>query len=235
MATKINNSTVLLSILLIVIITNFGYSQNSDLANWTTIALEYKLNKKWNFGIEEQLRLKEDISTIDKYFTQLNAEYSVSKKFTLGAGIRYIKENDTEGNIQGYENHFRFNADASYKHKINDFTLKYRFRYQNKNELGVSNSEGDYANQHIRFKTAIDYNFKNWKLDPEFSAEIFNHFEEGEKNGFDKYRLTLGTDYKFKKLGKISLFYRIEKELNKSIPKTTNIIGLKYTYTIHNK
>lgn len=235
MATKINNSTVLLSILLIVIITNFGYSQNSDLANWTTIGLEYKLNKKWSFGIEEQLRIKEDISTIDEYFTQLNAEYSISKKFTLGAGLRYIKENDTDGNIQGYENHFRFNVDASYKHKINDFTLKYRLRYQNKNELGVSNSDGDYANQHLRFKTAIEYNFKNWKLDPKFSAEIFNHFEEGEKNGFDKYRLTLGTDYKLKNAGTINLFYSIEKELNESIPKTTNIIGLKYTYTIKNK
>tara|TARA_R110001583_G_scaffold160872_1_gene312778 strand:+ start:53133 stop:53840 length:708 start_codon:yes stop_codon:yes gene_type:complete len=235
MATKINKSTVLLSILLIVIITNFGYSQNSDLANWTTVGLEYELNKKWNFGIEEQLRLKEDISTIDEYFTQLSAEYSISKKFTLGAGLRYIKENDTEGNIQGYENHFRFNADASYKHKINNFTLKYRLRYQNKNELGVSNSEGDYANQHIRFKTAIDYNFKNWKLDPKFSAEIFNHFEEGKTNGYDKYRLTFGTEYKLKNAGKINLFYRIEKELNESIPKTTNIIGLKYTYTIKNK
>ena len=235
MANKINKSTVLLSILLIIIISNIGYSQTSDLSNWTTIGLEYKLNKKWNFGIEEQLRLKEDISTIDEYFTQLNAEYSVSKNFTLGAGLRYIKENDTEGNIQGYENHFRFNADASYKHKINNFKIKYRLRYQNKNELGVSNSEGDYANQHIRFKTAIGYNFKNWKLDPKFSAEIFNHFEEGKQNGYDKYRLTLGTEYKLKNAGKINLFYRIEKELNESIPKTTNIIGLKYTYTINNK
>lgn len=235
MANKKNKVTIVISILLIVITSNIGYSQKSDLKNWTTIGLEYRLNKKWNFGIEEQLRLKENISTIDEYFTQLITEYSVSKNFIIGAGLRYIKENDNEGKIQGYENHFRFNLDASYKHKLDNFSLKYRLRYQNKNELGVGNSEGDYANQHIRFKTAIDYNFKNWKLDPKFSAEIFNHFEEGEKNGFDKYRLTLGTDYKLKNLGKVSLFYRIEKELNESIPKTTNIIGLKYTYIINNK
>ncbi len=235
MANKKNKATITISILIIVITSNISYSQNSDLANWTTIGLEYKLNKKWDFGLEEQLRLKENISTIDEYFTQFNTEYSVSKNFTLGAGLRYIKENDNEGNIQGYENHFRFNADVSYKHKINDFTLKYRLRYQNKNELGISSSEGDYANQHIRFKTSVGYNIKGWKLDPEFSAEIFNHFEKGEDNGYDKYRLTFGTEYKFKNSGKINLFYRIEKELNQSIPKTTNIIGLKYTYTINNK
>tara|TARA_R110001583_G_scaffold1670_1_gene12982 strand:+ start:1331 stop:2032 length:702 start_codon:yes stop_codon:yes gene_type:complete len=231
MANKKNKATIIISILIMVITANISYSQNSDLANWTTIELKYKLNKKWNFGIEEQLRLKEDISTIDEYFTQLNTEYSITKSFKLGGGFRYIRENDNVGKVQGYKNHFRFQVDASFKQKINDFSIKYRLRYQNKNELGVSNSEGDYANQHIRFKTSIGYNIKNWKLDPEFSAEIFNHFETGKENGFDKYRLTLGTEYKIKKIGTLGVYYRIEKELNETIPETTNIIGLKYSYT----
>lgn len=81
----------------------------------------------------------------------------------------------------------------------------------------------------------MGYNFNNWKLDPKFSAEIFNHFEEGKENGFDKYRLTLGTKYEFKQMGALGLFYRIEKELNETILETTNIIGLKYSYTIRNK
>ena len=56
-----------------------------------------------------------------------------------------------------------------------------------------------------------------------------------QENGFDKYRLTLGTEYKFKKMGTLGLFYRFEKELNESIPETTKIIGIKYSYTIKNK
>ena len=215
-----------------------GFSQSEDvkdLESWTSISLKYKLNKKWSFELEEQLRLDENISEIGEYFTQLNAEYSISKNFDIGGGLRYIRENDNKGNIQGYENHFRFNLDASYKHKINNFSIKYRLRYQNKNELGVSTDDGDYANQNMRFKTSVGYDIKNWKLDPKFSAEIFNHFEEGEDNGFSKYRLTLGTDYKIKHFGKIGLFYRMEKELNVELPETTNIIGLKYTYTLKNK
>ncbi|WP_282054165.1 DUF2490 domain-containing protein [Maribacter luteus] len=214
-----------------------GISQSvdtDDLESWTSIGLKYKLNKKWSFTLEEQLRLDENISEISKYFTELDAEYSISKSFDIGGGIRYIRNNDNEGNIQGYENHLRFHVDATYKHKINAFSLKYRLRYQNKNELGVDNSEGDYANQNIRFKTSVEYDFKNWKLDPEFSAEIFNHFEEGDDNGFSKYRFTLGTDYKIKDYGKIGLFYRMEKELNVDLPETTHIIGFKYTYTIKN-
>lgn len=228
---KIWFSTLLVCMLFIA--NGFSQDENdtSDLENWTAINLKYKLNKKWSFDIEGQLRLKEDISEISEYFTELNTTYSISKGFKIGAGIRYIKENDNVGKIQGYEDHFRFHVDASYKHKINDFTLKYRLRYQNKNELGVD----DYDNQHFRFKTSLEYNFKNWKLDPIISGEIYNHLEKGEENGFDKYRITLGTEYKFKEMGTLGLFYRIEKELNETIPETTNIIGLKYSYTFKNK
>ena len=235
---KTNNYSFLIAVLTCLLIAKNSYGQSddtNDLESWNSVNLKYKLNKKWTFDAEVQLRLKDEISEISEYLGELNAQYSVSKAFKLGAGFRYTRENDNVGKVQGYENHFRFHVDATYKHKINDFSIKYRLRYQNKNELGLSTSEGDFANQHIRFKTSFDYNFKNWKLDPIFSAEIFNHFEEGEENGFDKYRLTLGTEYKFKNVGTLGLFYRIEKELNETIPETTNIIGLKYSYTFKNK
>ena len=214
---------------------SFGQSGDSDWGSWNTIGLEYKLDKKWTFSLEEQLRLKENISVVDEYFTQLGAEYKLFKGFNLAGGVRYIRQNDNQGNIQGYENHFRYNIDATYKHDVDNFTLGYRLRYQNKNELGVSAAEGDYANQNIRLKASIEYNIKKWKLDPKFSAELFNHFEKEDDNGFSKYRLTFGTDYKIKKIGKIGVFYRFEKELNVDLPDVTNIIGLKFIYTIKNK
>ncbi|WP_166461178.1 DUF2490 domain-containing protein [Flavicella sediminum] len=230
-----------LKIILLLCVFSFGISSaqssddQQDLESWTSIALKYKINKKWEVELQEQFRLKENISVTDQYFTQLDGSYKVTKNLSLGAGLRYINSNDNKGNIQGYEQHFRYHFDVSFKHKINDFTLKHRLRYQNKNELGVSEAEGDYAKKNLRFKSSVNYNFNNWKLDPKFSAEIFNRSEEGEENGFNKYRLTLGTSYKLKSAGEIGLYYRMEKELNESLPKTTNIIGLNYTYTFKNK
>ena len=230
---KYHNYSKIVTFVLFILITSTGFSQTvKDFETWSAIGIEYKLTKKWDFGLEEQLRLKNNSSEVDEYFTQLNINYEAFDNFEFGGGLRYIKVNDNQGNTQGYENHFRFHLDASYKHKINNFSLKYRLRYQNKNELGVSNSNGDYANQHIRFKTSIGYNIKRWKLDPTFSAEIYNHFEEGKENGFDKYRLTVGTTYKMKKTGKFKLFYRVEKKINVVYPKTIDIIGFSYTYIL---
>lgn len=232
----LKKKTLLFSIVLIAIFSiNSNAQGDTDWSSWNTIEIGYKLNNKWSFSLEEQLRLKENISEIDEYFTQLNTQYKLSKKFRLGLGLRYIRENDNKGNIQGYENYFRFHVDAIYKHEINDFKLGYRLRYQNKNELGVSYDEGDFVNQNIRFKTSLEYDIKKWKLDPKFSAEIFNRFQEGNENGFNKYRLTLGTDYSLKNFGEIGVYYRFEKELNVDFPDITNIVGLKYSYTFKKK
>ncbi len=222
---------IYISLMITLLAAHIGLAQENsrDFESWISVSAAYKLNKKWDFELEEQLRLKNNSSEVDQYFTQLDIGYKVFKKLDFGGGLRYIRNNDNLGKIQGYENFLRFHLDTSFKHKINKFSIKHRLRYQNKNELSVSESEGDYPNQYIRFKTTITCNIKNWKLDPVFAAEIFNHFQEGEENGFNKYRLTFGTFYKIKRIGKIGLFYRMEKELNVNNPKTTDIIKLDYT------
>lgn len=214
---------------------NGTYVEVRDLESWSMVKLDYKANKKWTFGLQEQLRLKDNSSTVSEYFTQIEAEYKMLSKLEFGAALRYIRENDDKGNIQGYENHFRFQLDATYKYKIGGFNLSHRLRYQNKNELGLDELEGDYNKHTLRLKTGFQYKIKNWKFDPKASFEIFHRSEELEESTFNKFRFTLGTDYKIKGVGKIGLFYRIENQLNVSYPKTTNIIGFKYTYTLKSK
>ncbi|PQJ78863.1 DUF2490 domain-containing protein [Polaribacter porphyrae] len=61
--------------------------RDKDWASWTTIALEYKLNDTWSFGLEEQFRLKENFSTVDEFFTELTTEYKLFKGLKLGVGL----------------------------------------------------------------------------------------------------------------------------------------------------
>lgn len=223
---------VFISLLVLLMATYAGFAQgNRDFESWSSLTLEYKPDKKWTFGLEGELRLKNDASDVDQYFTQFSIDYKLFPGFELGGGLRYIRNNDLQGKIQGYEKHFRFHLDLSYRHRTGAFSFRHRLRYQNRNELGVSASAGDIANKHIRFKTTLTYKIKNWKLDPVFSAEIFRHVAEEGESAFDKYRLTIGTAYRTRKLGKIGLFYRMEHTLNAILPITTNILMVKYTYS----
>jgi hypothetical protein len=230
---NLKNKMMLLIFVILITDITFSQTNNNDFSTWLSAELNYKLNKKWTFGVQEQLRLKENASTTDSYFTQFSASYKITKGLDLGVGYRYIKFHDNHGAIQGYNDFGRLQFDLSYGHKLSNFALKYRVRYQTKNQLGVP----DNPKENIRFKTSIGYNIKGWKLDPKFSAEIYNRIGAANtaKNGFTKYRLTLGTAYDTKNTGKFSVFYRIEKDLNTINHTTNEILGIKYSYTIKNK
>ena len=207
----------------------------SDFEGWAKAGVNVKLNKNWSFGLEEQLRLKSNASEVDAFFTELNARYKFETGLSLGAGFRFIRENDNEGKIQGYESHMRYNFDIGFKHSLDRLKLGYRVRFQSKNEIGSTIDPLDVASNHLRLKAGGEYNIKNWKFDPKLSFELFHHMEEGEENGLSKFRATIGTSYDLKKYGDIGLFYRLERELNPTYvdyPKTTYIVGLSYVYTI---
>ena len=206
-----------------------------DLESWGSLNFKYKVSKKWSIGLEQQFRFGNNSTQINDYITELSTTYAFSKHIFGGVGFRYIGQPDRVGANQDFEHYFRFNIDFGVKHDIKRFNLKYRLRYQLKDEIGVSKEDGDYANNHLRLKVGAGYNIKKWKLDPEISAEIFNHFEKGEQNGFNKFRFTIGTQYKTKSWGKMGLFYRIEQELMGPYPITIHILGLKYTYTLKGK
>ena len=74
----------------------------------------------------------------------------------------------------------------------------------------------------------MDYNIKNFKLDPYFQVELFRKYETGEDAKFSKLRWTLGTSYPITKNSDIQLFYRLDNELNTTYAKDTYILGLGY-------
>ena len=79
---------------------NSTYHTVRDLESWTSAKLKYQFSKKLDFGIEEQLRLKDDAKTVDQYFTEITAGYDITKHVGIGLGGRYIKQNDNVGKIQ---------------------------------------------------------------------------------------------------------------------------------------
>ena len=200
----------------------------SDFESWSSIGVKAKLSKKLDASLEQGIRLAHNSTQLDQVLTDLGLSYELYKNLNFGVGMRYIYDRSNNGT---YDNDLRYNLDLSYKQKFDRLGLKYRIRYQNKNEIGSFDTQE--AKKYLRLKIGAIYNIKNWKLDPKFSTEIYRNIESGGQ--FDKLRFTLGTDYSIKKYGELGIFYRLEKDLNSTVPKTTYITGLKYTYTFKTK
>jgi hypothetical protein len=220
---------------------NTLYSQEAatkDFELWNAVGIEYSVSKKFKIALSEHLRLKENAQTTDAYFTELSLEYELLKDFEIGVGFRHITKNDNQGAKQGFENHFRYNIDLSYKYDMNRFTASHRIRYQNKNHLGVDEAGGDLTSQSVRIKSGLKYDIKNSPLTPSFSLEIFNKFTKNDsfsirKYKTSKYRINLGLSYKWDEVGKFRLFYRRENNIIEKQPKNVKILGLNYVYAIN--
>ena len=97
-----------------------------DLGLWTGVAVEKTVKKKWTFSIKQEVRLKNDISELNKYFTQAGINYRINKNFSLEGDYRYIQDKNAEGR---FETRGRYNFDFRYKGKLAFITILYRLRY----------------------------------------------------------------------------------------------------------
>lgn len=233
------NNILLLFLAVIAGFSNLILAQNSDdLEGWSAVQLDVRASKKMTFSVSEHLRYRNDITTVSTYFTQVETNYEVIKDFELGLGVRFIKKNDDVGKKQGIESHFRYQFDASFKHDINRIGLSYRLRYQNKNELGFSEDEGDIPKEQLRFQFGVGYKLLPISVVFKLKAEFFNTFvDKTVGNKIDRQRFTLSASRKFNRFGKIALFYRTQDNFNVEVKNTEvtvskAILGFKYTYTL---
>ena len=211
----------------------FGQETN-DMEGWSSIELGVKANKNLSFSVSEHLRYRNDITTLKNYFTQAKVQYELFKNFEIGAGVRYITNNDDTGNIQGFEPLFRYQFDAVFSDKIDKVTVLFRLRYQNKNELGFSESEGDIPVEYTRYRMGFDYRIKALKLNAKLFGEVFNEAKTTDSNGgFNRHRYTLRISRKFKNFGTVTMFYANQNDYSTNTKKNKSIIGFKYSYRLN--
>ncbi len=195
-----------------------------DLEQWTSVEISKKLGKRWNISLNQEFRFIQDVSRFDVYFADLGVDFKLNKHFSIGANYRLYQNKNNDG---VFKTKHRWNADFQYKHKISQFKIAYRLRFQNKDEDFF---KSDIINNmySIRNKLSANYNIRNFKLDPFVAAELYSHFNKTISAEFNKLRWTAGLKYSLNKFGDLELFYRIENELNQTYNKNTYIIGLGY-------
>jgi len=202
-------------------------SQINDFQTWSNISLSKEFDSDIKISISEELRMYNNSSEIDEFFTELAVDYKVSKIFEFGLGYRFTRNFTSKGNKRFEQ---RFDANATFDFSVKRFDFEYRLKYQtNDEELFDQTSNKTFVST-LRNRAKISYNIKNIKLEPYISSDLFYTIDLKDISEFSKIRNAVGFEYEFSKHSSIDTFLMFEREFHKKTLQRVLVFGLTYKY-----
>ena len=188
-----------------------------DTHTWTSIGFEKKLPHSLSLEFEQELRIKDRLSTFSQTFSEVSLSYKVIDGLNISIPYRYAVFDDKIKQ--------RLSLGASYKYKFNPISLKYRTKLQRSFEKEKTH---EYL---IRNKLIIEYKLRK-RIEPYCSGELFHKFNKSN-NKLDEYRISFGLAVDLPRKSSIKIFYIFKNEdLTKTNPEKINVFGISYRFKI---
>ena len=188
-----------------------------DTHTWTSIGCEKKLPHSLSLEFEQELRIKDQLSTFSQTFSEVSLSYKVIDGLNISIPYRYAVFDDKIKQ--------RLSLGASYKYNFNPISLKYRTKLQQSFEKEKTH---EYL---IRNKLIIVYKLRK-RIEPYCSGELFHKFNKSN-NELDEYRVSFGLAVDLPRKSSIKIFYIFKNEdLTRANPDKINVFGLSYTFKL---
>lgn len=226
-------------------------AQDNDFGMWYELGAEKKVSRKWNVGIESELRTRNNSRTLDRWSAGVNAEYKIIKGLKASAGYTFLYDNNKEEfdlksddlrpnkwtpSYWGIRHRFNVTLAGSIDWNRFSFSLRERWQYTYRPEATGKKydfDEEDWVSVKgkgknvLRSRCQVSYDIPHWKFDPFVNVELFN-----DKSGIQKSRYQVGVDYKIKKKHVFALTYRLQNvnEDDDDGDSNSHMIGLSYKY-----
>ena len=172
---------------------------------WTGAAVKYEFLPRYSAQLHHEQRFRTDGFVLDKNFTELELKHKWKSGFSLAGGLRYIRT--TTPRVRS-----RASRSATVGRPI--WAINLISKDSASERASGSSREGSLKGttrsvNALRWKLALGYNIRKWKLDPKLSTELFKRTDKQES--ITKMRLTLGSEYSMGEWGS-ALFYRMEED-----------------------
>ena len=188
-----------------------------DTHTWTSIGFEKNLPHSFSLEFEQELRIKDQLSTFSQTFSEVSLSYKVIDGLNISIPYRYAVFDDKIKQ--------RLSLGVSYKYKFNPISLKYRTKLQRSFEKEKTH---EYL---IRNKLIIEYKLRK-RIEPYCSGELFHKFNKSN-NELDEYRISFGLAVDLPRKSSSKIFYIFKNEdLTKTNPDKINVFGLSYTFKL---
>ncbi|MFK7785683.1 MAG: DUF2490 domain-containing protein [Crocinitomicaceae bacterium] len=210
-----------LSACLISTATVFGQTEDVEKVNelWTGASLSYKLNKKIQFSVDQQVRLTDNLNKVRNTFFEFGVKYRFNKYLSMRAQHRY-----TMPNGERHVNRFTLDGTGKYKIKSTHLELAYRIRFQHAVTTFTQEPE-----TYLRNRIQLRYRLIKGIC---VFARYESFYQFNDKQRFRRNLYAAGVDFKLNKKLDVSVFYRLDQKINTNNPERRNIVAVLASFEI---
>ena len=199
-------------------------AQQKDFQFWPSANVDLELSKKLKLMLEEEVRVKENCTQMERQINDLGVGYKINNFFRVALFYRI------EANWKTYDDYRwkqGFYADMALKQTTGRFILRYRLRLQSSRIEFNSNEDNLLSNFVNRHKFIVAYNIQNRPLTPFIEEEVFLNSVSHQLELINN-RTWIGISYSPGKIHEFSLKYGIDRERLVPDPLTSFIIAINY-------
>ena len=194
-----------------------AWAQSDDFNTWTKFKVNHKIDSRFSVSGDLELRMKDDVSRLDRWGLTVGGSYRPCSFLNLGVG---------------YETHLRNLGDSDWKlrHRYH-ISATANFRYQ---WLKVSLRERfqqtfDRGDSETRLRSRLKLSYASTKgiVSPYFSVEIYQSLDDTSFWRADRMRYRPGVEIALAKRWSLDAFYVINMHLRKG----RHIAGIEVGYS----
>jgi hypothetical protein len=204
------------------------HAQQKDFQFWPSANVDLELSKSLKVMLEEEVRLKENCTQMERQINDLGIGYKFNKYFRAALFYRI------EANWRTYDD-YRWKqglyADVALKQAAGNFMLGYRLRLQSSRIEFNTNEDNLFSYIINRHKFIVAYNIQNKPITPFIEEELFLNSVRHQMEMINN-RTWLGITYSPGKVHEFSLKYGIDHERLVPDPLTSFIIAFNYTLNL---
>ncbi|MFZ5429167.1 MAG: DUF2490 domain-containing protein [Bacteroidota bacterium] len=211
-------------LLLVVALSHGANGQENDFGTWLGVELEKKITNKLRLEFEEEVRIFQNVSEIDRFATSFGGAWTFNSYLRAGAGYTWIYKHRVNKELWEHRHRYQIYLRGRVKVDRFTFTLRERFQstYRDESIKGFNYSPRNY----LRSRLQAAYNIKGSKIAPYGSAELYYQLNNPEGNKFDNMRYTLGTGWPLSKTMELDTYLRLDQEMNVKNPVSYWILGV---------
>lgn len=212
--------------LLIVCYAHTTKAQYSTTALWTSVKTGVEVFDDVDVELATGIRANENLTVLSKIFIEPTVSYRINKHFDIEAEYRFAFDR----NFPLWENKHRFAGSFESDFDIERLKISNRLKYQTTQTYPYSGEKDKIAEPYLRYKIKLDYNIRKNPLDPYLAYEFFYYAGNMEYNEIDKYRITVGFDYKYNKNNNFDFEYIMQNSFRGKNAGITHIISIDYKF-----